>query len=186
METAAKGSPESFVHQVRAQHHSCSRYFDCNSSQLSSSHNQLKMNLRETMSSGHNNNMNNQLSRLFGVKHFAGNVVYDASNFLETNSDIIPDDIVAVFHKSACHFGFVSHLFGLELKTLFARDQAPCGLRFRIAATNHNDMQHSNDISSTLTQDFHTRLDNLLRTLVHAKPHFIRCIKVINFIFFLG
>ena len=30
---------------------------------------------------------------------------------------------------------------------------------------------------STLTQDFHTRLDNLLRTLVHAKPHFVRCIK---------
>ncbi|CAG0904918.1 unnamed protein product, partial [Cyprideis torosa] len=25
--------------------------------------------------------------------------------------------------------------------------------------------------------DFHTRLDNLLRTLVHAKPHFIRCIR---------
>jgi dachs protein len=30
---------------------------------------------------------------------------------------------------------------------------------------------------STLTQDFHTRLDNLLRTLVHAKPHFVRCIR---------
>ena len=30
---------------------------------------------------------------------------------------------------------------------------------------------------STLTQDFHTRLDNLLRTLVHAKPHFVRCVK---------
>lgn len=29
---------------------------------------------------------------------------------------------------------------------------------------------------STLTQDFHTRLDNLLRTLVHARPHFVRCI----------
>jgi len=33
---------------------------------------------------------------------------------------------------------------------------------------------------STLTQDFHTRLDNLLRTLVHARPHFIRCIKINN------
>lgn len=30
---------------------------------------------------------------------------------------------------------------------------------------------------STLTQDFHTRLDNLLRSLVHARPHFVRCIK---------
>ena len=30
---------------------------------------------------------------------------------------------------------------------------------------------------STLTQDFHTRLDNLLRTLVHARPHFVRCLR---------
>lgn len=31
--------------------------------------------------------------------------------------------------------------------------------------------------ASTLTQDFHTRLDNLLRTLVHARPHFVRCLR---------
>ena len=35
----------------------------------------------------------------------------------------------------------------------------------------------SDEPVSTLTQDFHTRLDNLLRTLVHAKPHFVRCIR---------
>lgn len=34
-----------------------------------------------------------------------------------------------------------------------------------------------NEPVSTLTQDFHTRLDNLLRTLVHARPHFVRCIR---------
>lgn len=37
--------------------------------------------------------------------------------------------------------------------------------------------QSGDEPVSTLTQDFHTRLDNLLRTLVHAKPHFVRCIK---------
>lgn len=31
-----------------------------------------------------------------------------------------------------------------------------------------------------MTQDFHTRLDNLLRSLVHARPHFVRCIKANN------
>ena len=36
---------------------------------------------------------------------------------------------------------------------------------------------NGDDPVSTLTQDFHTRLDNLLRTLVHAKPHFIRCVR---------
>ena len=38
-------------------------------------------------------------------------------------------------------------------------------------------MLNGDEPVSTLTQDFHTRLDNLLRTLVHAKPHFVRCIK---------
>ena len=36
---------------------------------------------------------------------------------------------------------------------------------------------NGDDPVSTLTQDFHTRLDNLLRTLVHAKPHFVRCVR---------
>lgn len=36
---------------------------------------------------------------------------------------------------------------------------------------------NGNEPVSTLTQDFHTRLDNLLRSLVHARPHFVRCIK---------
>lgn len=33
-------------------------------------------------------------------------------------------------------------------------------------------------MTGTLTQDFHTRLDGLLQTLVHCRPHFIRCVKV--------
>jgi dachs protein len=37
--------------------------------------------------------------------------------------------------------------------------------------------QNGDEPVSTLTQDFHTRLDNLLRTLVHAKPHFVRCVR---------
>lgn len=177
VETASKGSPESFVQQVRAQHHGCSRYFDCDSKQTSRLNHPRKLQSNGLSSSEHS-------TRLFGVKHFAGNVIYDTSEFLETNSDIMPDDIVSVFHKSTCTFGFVSHLFGMELKTLFAQDVAPCGMRFRISPTNHNDLQPGNEIASTLTQDFHTRLDNLLRTLVHAKPHFIRCIKVIYLISF--
>ncbi|KAH8259022.1 hypothetical protein KR038_007812, partial [Drosophila bunnanda] len=58
--------------------------------------------------------------RMFLIRHFAGRVEYDTTDFLDTNRDV------------------------------------PV---------------------STLTQDFHTRLDNLLRTLVHARPHFVRCIR---------
>merc|ERR1719232_2164203 len=59
----------------------------------------------------------------------------------------------------------------------------PRGATFRISptSTSHangtiDTLLNGDEPVSTLTQDFHTRLDNLLRTLVHAKPHFVRCI----------
>ena len=59
----------------------------------------------------------------------------------------------------------------------------PRGASFRISPTssspqhiNTETLLNGDEPVSTLTQDFHTRLDNLLRTLVHAKPHFVRCI----------
>ena len=126
------------------------------------------------------------LTRTFGIHHYAGSVVYDTTQFLETNRDVIADDIVSVFAREHCQFGFATHLFGNELKSLanagsgeaFAR-----GASFRISPTSTSHVMSNTDTLlngdepvSTLTQDFHTRLDNLLRTLVHAKPHFVRCI----------
>merc|ERR1712062_800968 len=90
------------------------------------------------------------------------------------------DDIVSVFARDNCQFGFATHLFGNELKSLNSSEAR--GASFRISPTsnshNSNDtMLYGDEPVSTLTQDFHTRLDNLLRTLVHAKPHFVRCLR---------
>ncbi|KAH8335221.1 hypothetical protein KR067_004107, partial [Drosophila pandora] len=115
--------------------------------------------------------------RMFLIRHFAGRVEYDTTDFLDTNRDRVPDDLVAVFYKHSCNFGFATHLFGSELKALYAQQQAPRGLSFRISPTSHSDLLNGDEPVSTLTQDFHTRLDNLLRTLVHARPHFVRCIR---------
>ena len=52
----------------------------------------------------------------FGIRHSAGRVVYDASSFVQTNLDQLSDDIVGVFAKQSCNFGFVSHLFAHEVK----------------------------------------------------------------------
>lgn len=51
----------------------------------------------------------------------------------------------------------------------------PKGAQFRASPTVAAALDDAP--SSTLTQDFHTRLDNLLRTLVHARPHFVRCLR---------
>ena len=108
----------------------------------------------------------------------------------DTNRDVIHDDLISVFHRDTCNFGFATHLFGNEIKALAASSAAdgavaaggshPCrprGASFRISPTAPSELMLSDEPVSTLTQDFHTRLDNLLRTLVHAKPHFIRCLR---------
>lgn len=89
----------------------------------------------------------------------------------------MPDDLVAVFYKHTCNFGFATHLFGSELKALYGTDTVPRGVSFRISPTSHADLLNGDEPITTLTQDFHTRLDNLLRTLVHARPHFVRCVR---------
>ncbi|XP_065342455.1 unconventional myosin-IXb isoform X1 [Cloeon dipterum] len=149
VECTVRGTAESYIQKVKVQHKSNSRLYEPRPLE----------------------------ARTFGIHHYAGRVVYDASDFLDINRDVVPDDLVAVFHKHSSNFGFATHLFGSELKALFARDAVPGGLSFRISPTSHTDLQNGDEPVSTLTQDFHTRLDNLLRTLVHAKPHFVRCVR---------
>ncbi|XP_023237398.1 unconventional myosin-Va-like isoform X1 [Centruroides sculpturatus] len=151
-ECSVRGTPESYIGKVKAQHKSNNRIFEIKPTDV----------------------------RAFGIRHFAGNVVYDASNFLDTNRDVVPDDIISVFHTSTCTCGFATYLFGSELKALYSQEPVPRGVYFRISPTAPSDLINGDEPVSTLTQDFHSRLDNLLKTLVHAKPHFIRCIKANN------
>ncbi|XP_072390346.1 unconventional myosin-Ia isoform X2 [Diabrotica undecimpunctata] len=148
VECSIRGTAESYVSKIKVQHKNNSRLFDPKPID----------------------------PRLFCIQHFAGKVVYDATDFLDTNKDVIPDDLVAVFYKHSCNFGFATHLFGSELKALYSVETVPRGVSFRISPTSHTDLLNGDEPVSTLTQDFHTRLDNLLRTLVHARPHFVRCI----------
>ncbi|XP_047993590.1 unconventional myosin-IXAa isoform X1 [Leguminivora glycinivorella] len=145
-ECAARGSPEQYVARVRAAHRGHPR-------------------LAEPRQAGA------AAARRFAVRHYAGEVTYDASEFLDANRDAVPDELLAAFDTRACEFGFATHLFGAELKILAAAG-GPSGGVFRASPT-----AAAADGGSTLTQDFHTRLDNLLRTLVHARPHFVRCLR---------
>ncbi|XP_037069568.1 myosin-I heavy chain-like [Pollicipes pollicipes] len=149
IECSVRGSPETYLQKVRVAHKNNGRLLEARATQPG----------------------------CFGVQHYAGTVVYTAADFLDTNKDCVPDDLVSVFHKQNCSFGFASHLFGSELKALYSQETVPRGVSFRISPTSHTDLQNGDEPVSTLTQDFHTRLDNLLRTLVHAKPHFVRCVK---------
>ena len=177
-------------------------------------------------------------AQLFGVRHFGGPLIYDASEFLITNADRLSGDAVAAFDRKLCAFGFVSHLFTNELALLNSVQDDVEGaksLQFRasliyagpppstsltnlpsqntppispnisaakspttsgllqsvstqsLPVMNENiSMLHKSALKNqplsyqpkpTLTADFHNRLDSLLRTLVHARPHFVCCIR---------
>ena len=77
------------------------------------------------------------LSRTFGIHHYAGSVIYDSGQFLDTNKDTIPDDLICVFAKENCNFGFASHLFGNEIRSLGNGEcHQPRGATFRISPTS--------------------------------------------------
>lgn len=150
-ECSKRGTAESYVAKIKAQHRNSQRLDRCTEPND---------------------------PRIFVIRHFAGRVEYDASDFLDTNRDVISDDLVSVFSaKHSCSFGFATHLFGTELRALYSQETVPRGMSFRIAPTSLTDLLNGDEPVSTLTQDFHTRLDNLLRTLVMSRPHFVRCIR---------
>ncbi|XP_071796950.1 uncharacterized protein [Asterias amurensis] len=114
---------------------------------------------------------------MFTIKHSAGDVTYNASEFVKTNRDVINDDVISIFQKHSCNFGFAGYLFAPELKAL--QGKSPKGFMFRISPSpppSENNGKHE-ETSSSLCQDFQVRLDSLLKTLSQASPHFIRCIR---------
>jgi myosin heavy subunit len=54
-------------------------------------------------------------SSTFAIKHYYDTVVYDTYSLLNANADTLADDIVAIFNSKDCKFGFVAHLFSVEL-----------------------------------------------------------------------
>ncbi|XP_066293064.1 myosin-I heavy chain-like isoform X2 [Branchiostoma lanceolatum] len=111
----------------------------------------------------------------FTIRHFTGPVTYDASSLLHTNNDAVPDDIICIFSRNNCNFGFVTHLYSNELKV--QGGNGPQGMAHRISPPISSDSNGQREGRRTLSRDFQTRLDNLLKTIVMAKPHFVRCIR---------
>ncbi|XP_077867998.1 unconventional myosin-X-like [Saccoglossus kowalevskii] len=116
----------------------------------------------------------------FGIVHYVSSVVYSSSNMVERNRDIVGDDIINIFQRQNCNFGFATHLFTSELKEQNKNGGIPKGNYHRIlpSPSSYSDTVSGNgEGRRTFSQDFQSRLDNLLKTLMHAKPHFVLCIR---------
>jgi len=108
----ARGSYQNFLQKVKAQHKDSECFFDPDPA-----------------------------SSCFGVSHYGGNVIYDASSLLSSNRDTIPDDIICVFSRQNCNFGFATHLFTNDLKPQQGQTTAPKGVLHRISPTPAQEQQ---------------------------------------------
>lgn len=59
-----------------------------------------------------------ETSNQFGIIHYGSRVAYDTSSFLHVNRDQVPDDVLSMFSKHSCNFGFITHLFSHELRAI--------------------------------------------------------------------
>ncbi|XP_044074424.1 unconventional myosin-X isoform X1 [Siniperca chuatsi] len=95
----------------------------------------------------------------FGVKHYAGEVVYDVRGMLEKNRDTFRDDILNLLRES--RLDFVYDLF----EHVLSRNKQD---------TLKTSSKHRRP---TVSSQFKVSLHSLMATLSTSNPYFIRCIK---------
>ncbi|XP_064406654.1 unconventional myosin-IXb-like [Halichondria panicea] len=116
-------------------------------------------------------------SSTFAIRHFAGDVVYDIYSLLNANADTIADDIVATFNTKECNFGFVAHLFAVELNRDLHSDGTPKGQMCRLTPAYLQHSPHESKPPTTFIQDFQANFKDALTVLNSCQPFFVRCIK---------
>ncbi|KAM4551102.1 unconventional myosin-X [Odontesthes bonariensis] len=95
----------------------------------------------------------------FGVKHYAGEVVYDVRGTLEKNRDTFRDDVLNMLRES--RLDFVYDLF----EHVLSRNKQD---------TLKSSSKHRRP---TVSLQFKDSLHSLMATLSTSNPYFIRCIK---------
>uniref|UniRef100_A0A8C9Z700 Myosin X n=1 Tax=Sander lucioperca TaxID=283035 RepID=A0A8C9Z700_SANLU len=94
----------------------------------------------------------------FGVRHYAGEVLYDVRGVLEKNRDTFRDDILNLLRES--RLDFVYDLF----EHVLSRNKQDT-----LKSTKHR--------RPTVSSQFKDSLHSLMATLSTSNPYFVRCIK---------
>ncbi|XP_051990954.1 unconventional myosin-X-like [Xyrauchen texanus] len=98
----------------------------------------------------------------FGIKHYAGEVVYDVRGILEKNRDTFRDDILNLLRES--RLDFVYDLFE-RVNTWKGQDTVKCSSKYR---------------RPTVSSQFKNSLHSLMSNLSASNPFFVRCVKPNN------
>ncbi|XP_061599184.1 unconventional myosin-X [Cololabis saira] len=93
----------------------------------------------------------------FGIKHYAGEVLYDVKGILEKNRDTFRDDILNMLKDS--RLDFIYDLFE------------------KVGSRNNEEKMGTARRKPTVSSQFRDSLHSLMATLSASNPFFIRCIK---------
>ncbi|EHB10278.1 Myosin-IIIB, partial [Heterocephalus glaber] len=127
----------------------------------------------------------------FGIQHYAGKVLYDASGVLEKNRDTLPADVVVVLRTSENKL--LQQLFSIPLtktgnlaqaKTRISTASRSLPPHFSAAKAKVDTLEvirHPEETTNmkrqTMASYFRYSLMDLLSKMVVGQPHFVRCIK---------
>ncbi len=107
---------------------------------------------------------NNKSNVAFTIRHFAGDVHYEATNFLEKNRDAIAESLMNLLNTS-----------NVTILTQTITPINASGPAAADAGAGGGKKKQSNRM--TLCAKFKLDLDNLMTILRSTIPHFIRCVK---------
>eukprot|EP01101_Sappina_pedata_P000699 TRINITY_DN10891_c0_g1_i2.p1 TRINITY_DN10891_c0_g1~~TRINITY_DN10891_c0_g1_i2.p1 ORF type:complete len:1456 (-),score=681.29 TRINITY_DN10891_c0_g1_i2:96-4436(-) len=119
--------------------------------------------------------VNRTAKTTFTVIHYAGDVVYDVTNFLDKNKDTIPEGIMGVMESSASVL--VKSLFPSSSMASPAASSPAGRGRGRGAAVATPAASGKTNRKASLGSQFREQLNKLMVTLNATEPHYIRCIK---------
>lgn len=112
----------------------------------------------------------------FGIKHFAGLVEYNCTNFVEKNRDNLAGGIVELMQDSSNDL--VADVFTAEITaTGQLKVQKGQGKMHRGQAVADPSKSKVHRKSPSLSSQFKTSLAQLIERMTSCFPHFIRCIK---------
>ncbi|ODM97208.1 Unconventional myosin-XV [Orchesella cincta] len=111
----------------------------------------------------------------FGVKHYAGSVLYNVEGFLEKNRDMVRGDVIKLLASSRC--AMIARMFGHAVKDASPNVNyyhGPKSPKSQAPTTRFITMKPR---APTVAARFHDNLTVLLESMSKCSPWFVRCIK---------
>ncbi|KAM7463263.1 hypothetical protein LguiA_031384 [Lonicera macranthoides] len=106
--------------------------------------------------------------KAFAVSHYAGEVMYDTTGFLEKNRDLLHMDSIQLLSSCTCH---LPQTFASNLRT--QSEKPVLGPLYKSGGADSQKL--------SVAMKFKGQLFQLMQQLENTTTHFIRCIKPNNF-----